>query len=111
MRINTLLLEAKDLARELNARQFQKRICCDPYDCMHHESCGDYDDGTQIYCGTCEEIQNLWIQFEIAANRANANSDDLLNAARRNVESERMDFYARAIEEGNEEATFWTDQE
>ena len=33
-----------------------RQECCFPYDCMHHEQCGE--DGW--YCGSCKLAQKLW---------------------------------------------------
>lgn len=47
-----------DLAVQVLEVEEQKRLCCEPYDCMHHELCGE-DLG---YCYQCELMVNLLAQ-------------------------------------------------
>lgn len=49
------------LVMELTEFQEDRAGCCEPYDCMHHEQCGEDDGkGGYWYCGSCKERQRLY---------------------------------------------------
>lgn len=106
--VDTEAMSVQELARELTVINIERRICCSPYDCMHHEACGDESYG---YCGSCERRALVSNEFYAACEAACLDGSELLRAAERAIEDERMDFYARMNEMGNDDAAFWTDQE
>lgn len=100
---------AKDLARELTQIRISRRICCDPYDCMCHEGCS-WADTPEQKCGGCQEAASVSDSFYKACEEEGVDPESLLKTEELRVEQERHDFYARMIDEGNEDAAFWTDR-
>lgn len=37
-----------------------RRNCCEPYDCMHHEGCGEEENGIVYRCGACSDYGDAW---------------------------------------------------
>jgi hypothetical protein len=100
---------AKELARELVALRISRRICCDPYDCMCHESCAMEENAM---CGICWTMKLLTAELYGVCYLNELNGPEwFCNAAEQKVAADRHDFYLRALEEGDENAEFWTDQE
>lgn len=67
----------------------KKSECCYPYDCMHHEQCGDDDgSGGAVYCGLCTDIQEVNRMIPQKYQRA-----DVWEYARRVKRNEIQDIY------------------
>jgi hypothetical protein len=105
---DTETMSLQEMARELTVMRIERSRCCDPYDCMHHEMCGEEWYGK---CSGCERRAYLSNEFYAACEAENADPAALLNAEERAIEDERFDFYSRMNEWGNDDAAFWTDQE
>jgi hypothetical protein len=101
-------MSIQEMARELTVIRIERARCCEPYDCMHHEMCGDESYG---YCGDCQRRALLRNEFDAACEAACLDGSALLRGEERRIEQERMDFYSRMNEEGNDDAAFWTDTE
>lgn len=104
---DTDLMSLQEMARELTVLRIERARCCEPYDCMHHEMCGE----EYGYCSGCERRDFLFSEFYAACESEGADPANLLRIEERAIEQERLDFYARMNEWGNEDAAFWTDQE
>ena len=52
-----LTQEEADLLMDHVESQQNRQECCFPYDCMHHEMCGDESYG---YCGDCQRRAARW---------------------------------------------------
>jgi len=105
---DTDLMSVQEMARELTVIRIERARCCEPYDCMHHEQCGEEWYG---YCNGCERQAYLHNEFYAACEAEGADPAALLLLEERGIEQERSEFYARMNEEGNDDAAFWTDQE
>ena len=97
----------RDLADDLTQIRISRRICCYPYDCMCHEGC--YSEG-DYRCGGCQEQDEVSKAFYAACEEEGVDPSFMIKTAELSVEQERHDFYARMIDEGNEDAAFWTDR-
>ena len=105
---DTETMSVQEMARELTVIRIERARCCEPYDCMHHEACGDESYG---YCSGCERQALVSNEFYAACEAACLDASALLRVEERAIQQERMDFYSRMNEEGNDDAAFWTDQE
>ena len=47
--------ERQQACIDLIEAQQDRSMCCEPYDCMHHEQCGEEG----WYCGSCQEGQEI----------------------------------------------------
>lgn len=54
----TMTPNEMEVALEVLDLEEQRRMCCEPYDCMHHELCGE----EQGYCYRCERMIILLAQ-------------------------------------------------
>ena len=82
-----------------------KRMCCEPYDCMHHEMCGEEWYGE---CGTCKAEGETWREYIRYTQKRNVDRNKAWALADKAVEEERMHYY-RATRYDDKAPAHWTD--
>jgi hypothetical protein len=104
--------ELLEVAREYHEITLRRRMCCQPYDCMHHELC----EGEGAECGSCEDRRNAdRLLEELSADLAH-NPDQMavwwtLDLVEQDALGDRNAFYKQMRALGNEDATHWMDEE
>ena len=92
-------------AMEYEKINVSKRMCCDPYDCMHHELCG-YDE--YGYCGTCTAESAAWKELYRYARKRNVNLRAIWKAVSEETKQERRTYYRETMYNDNAPA-HWSD--
>lgn len=82
-----------------------KRMCCDPYDCMHHEQCGEDWYG---YCGTCTAQGVAYRDLMRYVHKRNLDIRLIWKAAEEETEKERRAYYKHTMYNDNAPA-HWSD--
>jgi hypothetical protein len=83
----------------------EKRNCCEPYDCMHHEMCGEESYGE---CSTCKAEGATWWEYYRYTRKRNVDRGMVWALAEKAVEEDRMAYY-RETRYNDRAPAHWSD--
>jgi hypothetical protein len=83
----------------------RKSTCCEPYDCMHHELCGEEWYGS---CGLCVDIEAAYNELMRYARKRNVNLHKVWIAENEWTEQDRLEYY-RHTRYNDNAPSHWSD--
>jgi len=83
----------------------RKGTCCDPYDCMHHELCGEEWYGA---CGLCVSIEAAYNELVRYTRKRNVDLRKVWIAENEWTEQDRLEYY-RHTKYNDNAPSHWSD--
>lgn len=105
MASNRIMYNATMKALDYVSEQIRRQNCCDPYDCMCHEMCGE----ELGYCGTCKNQGALYDELKRYTLKRNVSMSEVINLAYQAINQDR-EWYYRETRHDDNAGAHWTDE-